>query len=82
MSILKELRDQAASIEQAIAAEVTMVRDQRDEKEMLQSVKAYEEDIRQLLNELNARLNSLLTTSQRQDAKPARKKPATPATKS
>lgn len=81
MSILKELRDQAASIEQAIAAEIAMVRDQRDEKEMLQSVKAYEQDIRQLLNELNARLNGLLTTSQRQNAKPAQKESVAPATK-
>jgi len=82
MSILKELRDQAAGIEQAIAAEVTMVRDQRDEREMIQSVRAYKQDIHQLLNQLNARLDNLLTTSQRQNAKRAIKKPATPATKS
>ena len=82
MSNLKELRNQAAGIEQAIAAEVTMVRDQRDEREMIQSVRAYKQDIHQLLNQLNARLDNLLTTSQRQNTKRAIKKPATPATKS
>lgn len=75
MSILDELRDKAAGIEQAIAFEVSMVRDPSDEKEMLQSVKAYEQDIHQLRRELDARLDSLLTTSQRQSAKPAQEKP-------
>lgn len=81
MSILRELRDHAAGIEQAIAFEVSMVRDASDEKAMLQSVKAYEQDIQQLRKELDARLDSLLTTSQRQNAKSARKDPDTPATK-